>query len=94
MLYMVEAIDEYSVQQLKEYDGKKLVSITKEGLELDETGAWLAPLNCRTERTSAAVAGIEAALMPTDGIAVSFGVLFHAALLCFTTKFTARWLVL
>lgn len=39
VLYMVEAIDEYSVQQLKEYDGKKLVSITKEGLELDETGA-------------------------------------------------------
>mmetsp|Transcript_2901 Transcript_2901/g.8489 ORF Transcript_2901/g.8489 Transcript_2901/m.8489 type:complete len:705 (-) Transcript_2901:518-2632(-) len=37
VLYMVEAIDEYSVQQLKEYDGKKLVSITKEGLELDET---------------------------------------------------------
>jgi molecular chaperone HtpG len=25
------------VQQLKEYDGKKLVSVTKEGLELDET---------------------------------------------------------
>lgn len=39
VLYMVEAIDEYSVQQLKEYDGKKLVSITKEGLDLGETGA-------------------------------------------------------
>lgn len=25
------------VQQLKEYDGKKLVSVTKEGLKLDET---------------------------------------------------------
>jgi molecular chaperone HtpG len=37
VLYMVEAIDEYSVQQLKEYDGKKLVSITKEGLDLGET---------------------------------------------------------
>jgi len=36
VLYMTEPIDEYSVQQLKEYDGKKLISVTKEGLELDE----------------------------------------------------------
>jgi len=33
---MVDPIDEYSVQQLKEYDGKKLMSATKEGLELEE----------------------------------------------------------
>jgi molecular chaperone HtpG len=33
---MVEPIDEYCVQQLKEYDGKTLVSVTKEGLELPE----------------------------------------------------------
>merc|ERR1712123_105794 len=28
---------EYCVQQLKEYDGKKLVSVTKEGLKFDES---------------------------------------------------------
>lgn len=36
VVYMVEPIDEYCVQQLKEFDGKKLVSVTKEGLELPE----------------------------------------------------------
>ena len=34
---MTDPIDEYCVQQLKEYDGKKLVSVTKEGLELPES---------------------------------------------------------
>merc|ERR1712071_237156 len=32
-----DAIDEYAVQQLKDYDDKKLVSVTKEGLELEQT---------------------------------------------------------
>ena len=37
VIYMCDPIDEYATQQLKEYDGKKLVCVTKEGLELDET---------------------------------------------------------
>ncbi|KAK8383974.1 hypothetical protein O3P69_016012 [Scylla paramamosain] len=36
VVYMIDPIDEYCIQQLKEYDGKQLVSVTKEGLELPE----------------------------------------------------------
>ena len=36
VVYMTEPIDEYVVQQMKEFDGKQLVSVTKEGLELPE----------------------------------------------------------
>nr|ACU00686.1 heat shock protein 90 [Bursaphelenchus mucronatus] len=37
VIYMIDPIDEYCVQQLKEFDGKKLVSVTREGLELPES---------------------------------------------------------
>merc|ERR1711957_1066800 len=36
VLYMVDPIDEYCIQQLKEFEGKKLLSATKEGLQIEE----------------------------------------------------------
>merc|ERR1712141_16174 len=37
VLYLVDPIDAYAVQQLREYDGKKLMCVTKEGLDLGLT---------------------------------------------------------
>jgi molecular chaperone HtpG len=37
VIYMVDPIDEYVLQQLKDFDGHKLRNASKEGLEFDQT---------------------------------------------------------
>lgn len=49
VLYLVDPIDEYMVQQVKEFDGKKLTSATKDDLKFDETDDNLEQLKKETE---------------------------------------------
>lgn len=37
VIYMTDPIDEYAVQQIKEFEGKKLKCVTKENLEIEDT---------------------------------------------------------
>ena len=37
MLYLTEPVDEYCVQALPEFDGKKFQNVAKEGLKLDDS---------------------------------------------------------
>ena len=37
VIFMTDPMDEYCVQQMKEFEGKKLICTTKEGLKIDET---------------------------------------------------------
>merc|ERR1711957_726945 len=46
---MVDPIDEYGVQQLKEFDGKKLKSTTKEGLDIDDEDEKKKIEECKAE---------------------------------------------
>ena len=46
---MCDPIDEYAVQQLKEFDGKKLKSCTKEGLDIDDDDEQKKLEECKAE---------------------------------------------
>ena len=38
VLYLTDAVDEYTLQALPEYEGKKFQNIAKEGLEFSDEG--------------------------------------------------------
>ena len=63
ILYLCDPIDEYMVQQMKDYDEKKLKSVTKEGLELDETDD---EKKRREEENEVEVAAVWKRLLPFD----------------------------
>lgn len=52
ILFMTDTIDEYVVQQLKEYNGKVLMAVTKEGLGIEKTEEEQAALNKAKEDLS------------------------------------------
>lgn len=37
MLYLTEPVDEYCIQSLPEFEGKKFQNVAKEGLKLDDS---------------------------------------------------------
>jgi HSP90 family molecular chaperone len=36
IIFMTDSVDEYTVQHLTEYEGKRLINASREGLKLDE----------------------------------------------------------
>ena len=60
VLYMVDPVDEHAVQQLKEFDGKKLKSTTKEGLDIgdDDEKKTLEELNTEFEPLAELTEGV------------------------------------
>jgi molecular chaperone HtpG len=51
VIFMVDPIDEYAVQQMKEFEGKKLISATKEGLDILEDEEEKAAFEAAKEKT-------------------------------------------